>query len=81
MTDDLRSFDPEVHQKFLHDTLMPSVVSYAVKNDHPTEAVALVTLLAMATILQSRGYTANELKMAVDVAKLSVDGARQEVLQ
>lgn len=81
MTDDLRSYDPEVHQDFLFNTLMPAVVQYAVAESHPTEAVAMVTMLAMATILQARGYSSEELKIGIDVAKLSIDASRGEVLQ
>ena len=80
MTDDLRSFDPEVHAAYIHDDLLPMVVNYAKDNDHPVDAAAMVSFLALATILQSRGYKRDELIFAIDASRLPTHEA-PEVLQ
>lgn len=80
MTDDLRSYDPEVHAEYIHDKLLPLVVNHAKDNSHPVDAAALVSFMALATILQARGYERAELMIAIDASRAPTHAA-PEVLQ
>ena len=79
MIDELRSFDPEAHAAYLHDQLLPMVVNYAKDNSHPVDAAALVSFLALATILQARGYGRNELMIAIDAAQMPTHAAPEQI--
>ena len=80
MIDNLRSYDPEVHAEYIHDKLLPLVVNHAKDNSHPIDAAALVSFLALATILQARGFCRDELMFAIDGSRAPTHAA-PEVLQ
>lgn len=76
----MRSYHMEAHEAFILDELLPLVASYAQDNGHPSEAAALASFLALATILQSKGASREQLMAAIDGACLPMHPV-SEVLQ
>ncbi len=53
------------HEPFIMDTLLPLVMAHSARVKCTPDEAALAVLMSMGTILQTRGYTADSLLMAI----------------
>lgn len=67
------------HEEFLHDTLLPEIVDYALASSTPIEVVVLATFLCLATILQSKGLSRATLIQVIDAARLPMHEAPETI--
>lgn len=65
----------EAHEQFLLHELLPLVVGYAKRNGYPTEATALASFSALATILQSKGASRASLIASIDASRMETHDA------
>ena len=63
-----KPYRAEDHAAFLTDTLIPEIHSYSARTNHPPEAVALASLLALAAILQVKGMPLQAVHTCIDAA-------------
>lgn len=55
------SFDMETHEPFLQEELLPLIINYAWRDNHPDYAAVLAALAAVTVYLSAKGFTQDEL--------------------
>ncbi|WP_286790488.1 MULTISPECIES: hypothetical protein [unclassified Pseudomonas] len=80
MQDDYSYFNPEAHNPFVLDTILPAIFDQARKTGHPPEVVSIAIFMSLATVLQVKGLSRNTLMALIDGSRLEMHDA-PEVLQ
>ncbi|TBU86781.1 hypothetical protein [Phytopseudomonas dryadis] len=68
-----------MHEQFLFKDLLPLVIGHAKRIGLPSEEVASASFLALATILQSRGFDRELLMRAIDAANIPMHGVQETI--